>query len=68
MWRFEDLAGGTTIDGPGVLEQAEATIVFFTGDTAVVDALGNVVVSVAENLTLSLVSGATEDRHADVAE
>jgi N-methylhydantoinase A/oxoprolinase/acetone carboxylase beta subunit len=68
VWRFEDLAGGTTIDGPGVLEQAEATIVFFTGDTAVVDALGNVVVSVAENLTLSLVSGATEDRHADVAE
>jgi N-methylhydantoinase A len=46
-WRYELLVPGTEIAGPAVIEQAESTAVMFTGDRAVVDDYGNIVVSVA---------------------
>jgi N-methylhydantoinase A len=41
VWRREALAEGARIDGPAVLQQADATIILEPGSAAVVDALGN---------------------------
>ncbi|MEX2554151.1 MAG: hydantoinase/oxoprolinase family protein [Actinomycetota bacterium] len=46
-WRYDALPAGATIDGPAVIEQSESTAVIFTGDRAVVDEAGNIVVSIA---------------------
>jgi N-methylhydantoinase A/oxoprolinase/acetone carboxylase beta subunit len=46
VWRYGDLAAGASIDGPAVIEQVESTTVLFTGDTADIDELGNIVISV----------------------
>ena len=47
-WRYDDLQAGATIDGPAVIEQSESTAVIFTGDRAVLDEAGNIVVAIAE--------------------
>jgi N-methylhydantoinase A len=41
VWRREALREGARIDGPAVLQQADATIILEPGSAAVVDALGN---------------------------
>jgi N-methylhydantoinase A/oxoprolinase/acetone carboxylase beta subunit len=46
-WRYDALPSGATIDGPAVIEQTESTAVIFTGDRAVLDESGNIVVSIA---------------------
>lgn len=47
IWRYDLLAAGAELEGPAVIEQSESTAVIFTGDRAIVDAVGNVVVAVA---------------------
>lgn len=46
VWRREALQEGTSLSGPAVLQQADATIMLEPGCKAVVDALGNLRVSV----------------------
>jgi len=41
VWRREGLAPGTRIEGPAILQQADATIVLEPGSTALVDPIGN---------------------------
>ncbi|WP_198369615.1 hydantoinase/oxoprolinase family protein [Roseomonas rosulenta] len=45
VWQREGLHEGTCIEGPAVLQQADATIILEPGSTAVVDALGNLRIS-----------------------
>ena len=46
IYRREDLVPGKTLDGPAVVEQADATIVVEPGMTASVDTLNNLLVEV----------------------
>ena len=46
IYRREDLVPGITLDGPAVVEQADATIVIEPGMTASVDTLNNLLVEV----------------------
>jgi N-methylhydantoinase A len=41
VWQREALAEGARIEGPAVLQQADATVILEPGSAAVVDALGN---------------------------
>jgi N-methylhydantoinase A len=47
IWRREDLAPGTTITGPAILEEYASTIVVGEGDVVTVGDLGEIIVSVA---------------------
>jgi N-methylhydantoinase A len=46
VWRREALAEGARIAGPAVLQQADATTILEPGSEAVVDALGNLRITV----------------------
>ncbi|CAH0293368.1 hydantoinase/oxoprolinase family protein [Roseomonas sp. CECT 9278] len=46
VWRREALAEGARIEGPAVLQQADATTILEPGSAAVVDALGNLRITV----------------------
>jgi N-methylhydantoinase A len=60
VWRLEDVGPDRVLDGPGVLEQAESTLVFFSGDTVAVDATSNVVVTLADDPGLALLRSTTK--------
>ena len=47
VWRREELAPGTRITGPAIVEEYASTVVVGEGDVAIVGDLGEIVVSVA---------------------
>ncbi|HEX4305960.1 MAG TPA: hydantoinase/oxoprolinase family protein [Solirubrobacterales bacterium] len=56
VWRQDQLPRAATLVGPGALEQPESTLVFFTGDAVAIDAAGNVVVTLGDQVLTDLLS------------
>ena len=47
QWRERFLAAGQALTGPAIIEQLDATTLIFPGDRGVVDAWGNLIVTLA---------------------
>jgi N-methylhydantoinase A len=63
IWQREELAAGTRITGPAIIEEYASTVVVGEGDVATVGDLGEIIVNVASSRPApALAAAAREDR------